>query len=154
MQDHMHYELWHELHQIELSHWYDVNLNEGKTVHQLYTENGRFVVGAQERHSREEIRAFYEMRRKRGLRTARHLVSNFLLLAGESEKHVRAAGIISLHAGDQPPLLPSKPPILIADLFSEFMLENDGAWRFCSHVLKPVFVGDDPFVRQAVSAKS
>lgn len=154
MHDHTDYELWHKLHRIELSHWHDVNLNDGKAVHELYTENGRFVVGKQERHGREEIRKFYETRRKRGVRTARHLISNFLLLPGKNERHVRAVGTVSLHAGDQPPLLPSKPAILIADLMSDFMLENDEVWRFSSHVLRPVFVGDDPFVRHAVSTAS
>jgi hypothetical protein len=154
MQDHNSHELWHKLHRIELGHWYDVNLNDGKTVHELYTENGRFIVGKQERRGREEIRKFYEARRRRGVRTARHFISNFLLLPGESERHMRAAGMICLHAGDQPPLLPSRPPILIADLVDDFVLEDDGVWRFSSHVLRPVFIGDDPFVRHAVSPES
>ena len=154
MQDHRDYALWHAIHRVELSHWYDVNLNDGKTVHELYTENGRFIVGQQERNSREEIRAFYEARRQRGVRTARHLVSNFLLLPIDKDRHARAAGTICLHAGDQPPILPAKSPILIADLASEFVLEDDGVWRFSWHVLRPIFVGDDPFVRHAVSSGS
>lgn len=153
MQHHS-YELWNALHHIELSHWYDVNLNDGKSVHEFYTKNGHFIVGKQERHSREEIRKFYEARRQRGVRTARHLVSNFLLLPDRKERHVRAAGIVCLHAGDQQPLLPSKAPILIADLSSEFVLEEDGVWRFSLHVLRPVFVGDDPFVQHAVSPQN
>jgi len=151
MQGHQSHELWHTLHQLELRHWYDVNLNGGQTVHELYAADGRFIVGRQERHNREEIRIFYEARRKRGVRTARHLVSNFLLLPGGDDRRASAVGLICLHAGDQPPLLPSKPPILIADLASEFVKEEDGIWRFSSHILRPVFVGDDPFVQHAVS---
>lgn len=148
------FELWYTLNDIELRHWYDVNLNDGRTAHELYTEDGLFAVGPQERRGRTAIRDFYEARAKRGVRTARHFVSNFRVLAGDRDGLARATGLISLYAGDQPPPLESKPPVLIADLINEYILSAEGSWRFVSHVLRPIFVGDDPFVRHALTPSS
>jgi hypothetical protein len=143
-------ELWHALHTLEVRHWYDVNLNAGLTVHELYVEDGLFAVGPRERRGRNTIREFYEARAKRGVRTARHLVTNFQVLPGDNDRHMRVTGIISLYAGDSLPLLDSKPAVLMADLINDCVCEDDGAWRYRSHVLRPIFIGDDAFVRHAV----
>jgi len=145
------FELWYLLHDLEVHHWYDVNLNAGKTVHELYVEDGLFAVGPQERRGRTAIREFYEARAKRGVRTARHVLTNFRVLPGLRDGEMRATGTVSLHAGDKAPPLDSKPAVLIADLVNEYVREGDGVWRYKSHLLRPVFVGDDPFVKHALA---
>jgi len=146
-------ELWYTLYDMEVRHWYDVNLNHGRTVHELYTEDGLFAVGPQERRGPNAVREFYEARAKRGVRTARHVLTNFRVLPVEGDaRHARATGLICLYAGDKPPLLDSKPPVLIADLVNEYEADDKGGWLYVSHVLKPIFVGDDPFVRHALNA--
>jgi hypothetical protein len=144
------FELWYNLHDTEVRHWYDVNLNDGKTVHELYTDDGLFAVGPQERRGRTAIREFYAARAKRGVRTARHVLTNFRILPGDRDRRARATGLICLYAGDKPPMLDSNPPVLIADLVNEYISDENGVWRYRSHILKPIFVGDDRFVRQAV----
>jgi ketosteroid isomerase-like protein len=143
------FELWHALQDMEVRHWYDVNLNDGKTVHEFYTEDALFAVGPQERRGLKAIREFYEARAKRGVRTARHVLTNFRIVPGET---IRATGMICLYAGDKAPPLDSKPPVLVADLANEYVSDGKGGWLYRSHILKPVFVGDDPFVRHAVGA--
>jgi hypothetical protein len=41
-------------------------------------------------------------------------------------------------------VLESKPAIMIADIVSDCVLEEDGAWRYTSHVLEPLFMGGEP----------
>jgi hypothetical protein len=145
------FELWHVLHEMEVRHWYDVNTNGGRTVHELYAEEGLFAVGPQERRGSQEIRDFYEARVKRGVRTARHVLTNFRILPGNTDDSMHANGIISLYAGDAMPPLPSKPAALMADLINEYVRAADGRWLYTLHRLIPVFVGDDPFVKHALT---
>jgi hypothetical protein len=133
-------------------HWYDVNLNAGKTVHELYAEHGLFAVGPQERRGRTAIREFYEARAKRGVRTARHVLTNFRVVPGSTARTMRATGMVCLYAGDQAPPLESKPAVLMADLVNEYVRADDGLWLYESHMLRPVFIGDDPFVRHALAS--
>jgi hypothetical protein len=147
-------ELWHLLHNLEVRHWYDVNLNGGQTVHELYAEDGILAVGASRHSSRTAIREFYIARAKRGVRTARHVVMIFQILPGENKTSATAAGIVSLYAGDQAPPLESLPAVLMADMTNTYVLESDGLWRYQSHILRPVFLGSDPFVNAAVTGKS
>jgi ketosteroid isomerase-like protein len=138
---------------MEVRHWHDVNLNGGRTVHELYAESSLLAVGPQERRGPREIREFYEARAKRGVRTARHVLTNFRIVPRGDDGLVRAAGTISLYAGDQAPPLPSTPAVLIADLINEYERAADGRWLYKLHRLSPVFVGDDPFVKHALSQK-
>lgn len=146
------FDLWYMLHDMEVRHWHDVNLNAGRTVHELYAEDGLFAVGPQERRGPGEIREFYRARAKRGVRTARHVLTNFRMLRGNSDGVVQATGTVSLYAGDAEPPLPSKPAVLMADLANEYVRADDGRWLYKVHRLSPVFVGDDPFVKHALAA--
>jgi ketosteroid isomerase-like protein len=146
------FELWYQLHDLEVRHWYDVNLNDGKTVHELYAEHGLFAVGPQERRGRTAIREFYEGRAKRGVRTARHVLTNFRVAPGGTAHTMRATGTISLYAGDLAPPLESRSAVLMADLVNEYVRADDGRWLYELHVLRPIFVGDDPFVRHALAS--
>ncbi len=143
-------QLWHQLQCLEIEHWYDVNVNGGTTAHELYAEEGILAVGKKIHRGRETIREFYEARAKRGVRTARHLLSNFRVIAGKTERDARATGVISLYAADSAPPLDSKPAVLMADLVNDYICDEHGTWRYVSHVLRPVFVGDDPFVRNSI----
>lgn len=118
----------------------------------LYAQDGVLAVGATRNQGRQAIRTFYEARARRGTRTARHLLTNFQVLEADDDRRARAAGIVSLYAGDALPPLESKPAVLIADLLNDYVREDDGIWRYRSHFLRPIFVGDDAFVRHAVTS--
>ena len=134
--------LWHALHQMEVRHWHDVNGNAGRTAHEFYTEQGVFAVGETRHEGREKIREFYAWRARRGERIARHLVSNFQVVAGADGRTASAMGVVSLYGADGVPVLPSRPATMIADLRSELELGADGIWRFRAHLLHPLFRGE------------
>jgi hypothetical protein len=66
--------LWHALHRLEVTYWYDVDFNEGRTAHEFFTPDGVKTVGHNRFEGREEIREFYEWRaRQSGTKAVRHL---------------------------------------------------------------------------------
>jgi hypothetical protein len=141
--------LWHALYSLETRYWYDVDYNAGRNAHEFYTSDGTFVVGENEFRGREQIRQFYAWRGQRGLATVRslcttrHLISNFWT-ESTSAREATAFAVISFHeAPGRAPVKESKPPILIADIVNLCALDEDGEWRFRSHVLRPVFMGAD-----------
>ena len=89
--------LWHDLHRLEVTYWYDVDFNEGRTAHEFFTPDGVKIVGHNRFEGREEIRAFYEWRARQsrakavrqlgivGVKAVRHLVTN-LFVASNSER--------------------------------------------------------------------
>jgi hypothetical protein len=149
--------LWHALYSLEARYWHDVDLNGGGNAHSFYTADGLFAVGDNEFRGREQIRQFYAWRAQRGLatvrslRTTRHLISN-LWVERASVGEAKAFGVISFYeASGRPPVKESPPPILVADLVNVCALDEDGAWRFKSHLLRPVFMGADVPLSLAVN---
>jgi hypothetical protein len=143
--------LWHALHRLEVSYWYDVDVNEGRTAHEFFTPDGVKIVGHNRMEGREQIRAFYTWRARQspteavrqlgisGVRAVRHLVTN-LYVASSSERSATAMGIVIFYGG--PSKYQSNPP-MVADLINEYVLNKDNVWRFKSHTLRPVFMSND-----------
>jgi len=143
------FELWHALYTLEVRYWYDVDFNDGRNAHLFYLTDCAFAVGENEFRGQDRIREFYAWRQARGtatvrsIRSTRHLVSN-LLVEASGPQEAKATGVISFYeAPGRAPVMESKPPILMADLESHCVLQDDQTWRFKSHVLRPVFMGDD-----------
>jgi len=143
------FELWHALYTLEVRYWYDVDFNDGRNAHLFYLADGVFSVGDNEFHGRDRIRDFYAWRQARGtttvrsLRSTRHLLSN-LQVEPFGAREAKLLGVISFYeAPGRAPVMESKPPILMTDLESECVRDDDEAWRFRTHLLRPVFMGDD-----------
>ncbi len=60
------------------------------------------------------IEAFYGWRQDRGARTSRHLISNFRAEFADAT-HASTYCVMQVFAADGKPILPSRPPILVAD---------------------------------------
>ena len=91
--------LWHALHRLEVTYWYDVDFNEGRTAHEFFTPDGVKVVGPNRFEGREQIREFYEWRaRQSGTQAVRHLITN-LYVASSSERCATVLGIVSFYGG-------------------------------------------------------
>jgi SnoaL-like domain len=145
--------LWHALHRLEVTYWYDVDFNEGRTAHEFFTADGVKTVGHNRFEGREEIRGFYEWRIRAGANTAthlgisgvkaeRHLVSNFYV-ASRRERSATVMGMVLFYGGvTYPSKRQSDPPTMVADLINECVLDKDDAWRFKSHTLHPVFMSN------------
>jgi len=141
--------LWHALHRLEVTYWYDVDVNEGRTAHEFFTPDGVKVVGHNRFEGREEIREFYEWRARQsgakavrqlgisGVKAVRHVITN-LYVASSSECYATVLGIVSFYGGATYPSKRQSPPMMVADLISKCVLSKDNAWRFKSHTL-PTF---------------
>jgi len=135
--------LWYRLYRLEARYWRDVDFNEGRNASDFYAADGLLAIGDNRFQGREKIREFYAWRCQRARTTTRHLVGN-LDVDALDEHHARVTGVVSFHQADgRPPVLQSKPAVLVADLINECVLGDDEVWRFKSHVLRPVFLGDD-----------
>src|SRR6202011_3634689 len=77
----------------------------------------------------------------RSLRTTRHLISN-LWVEATADREAKAFGVISFYDGSgRAPVHESNPPVMVADLLNICVRDDEGAWRFKSHRLRPVFMG-------------
>jgi SnoaL-like domain len=149
MNTHDEFILWHALHRLEATYWYDVDVNGGRTAHEFFVPDGVMVVGHNRFEGREKIKEFYEWRARQviggiaGNKTIRHLISN-LHVVSRNERCAAVLGIVSFYGGVvHPSRRESKPPMLVADLVNECVLNKDDVWQFKSHVLRPVFLGHD-----------
>jgi SnoaL-like domain len=132
-----------ELTALVVDYWFDVDFNWGRGAAAFYVDDGLFAIGGSRMQGRDAIRDFYAWREGRGERTARHVVTNFRLDAC-SDNDATLRCILLLYAADGAPVLPSLPPILIADAVAQCVRGDDGRFRFRSHVLSPVFMGGAP----------
>ena len=129
--------------ELEIEYWHDVDFNWGRNATDSYVEDGTFAIGDHKMQGCGAIAEFYRWREERGERTARHLVTNFRL--GNMDGHFASIQcILLLYAADGSPVLPSKAPIMVADIHNECIFCPDDRWRFQSHMLTPIFMGDEP----------
>jgi SnoaL-like protein len=143
--------LWHALHRLEVTYWYDVDVNDGRSAHEFFTPDGVKMVGHNRFEGRKEIRAFYEWRARQsateavrrlgisGVRAVRHLITN-LYVASSSERCATVLGMVIFYGGKSE--RQSNPP-MVADLMNECVLNKDNVWRFKSHTLRPVFMSNE-----------
>jgi hypothetical protein len=129
-----------ELTAFEVNYWHDVDRNWGRAAHTFYCDDGIFIIGDKTMRGPKAVADFYRWREDRGERTARHLVSNFRL-AGTSQNRGMIECVMCLYAADGAPILESKPAIMMADITSECVTDDDGQWRYVLHHLKPIFMG-------------
>jgi hypothetical protein len=152
-------QLWHALYQLEARYWHEVDCNGGHKAHEFYLPDGLMVVGHNRFEGREKIREFYGWRERQAttsissVKTTRHLINN-LFVEQADERHAKVFGIVSFYgAVARAPATQSKPPMLIADLINECVLDEDNTWRFKSHSLQPVFMSHEAPPSIAIDAK-
>jgi len=135
--------IWYALYRLEAKHWYDVDFNGGRSVHELYCADGLFAVGPNRFEGQHGIKTFYEWRRARRVASTRHIVTNVMVLA-QDERRATASGLITMyHAKGSAPVHDGNVPALVADFASDCILGPDDTWRYASHTLDPVFMGTD-----------
>jgi hypothetical protein len=127
-----------EIEALTIEFWYQVDLHFGRTAHEFFVRDGTFRVADRVYNGAEEIRQFYKWRETRGIRTARHIISN-LRVTVESETRASAISFMTLHVADGPPVLPAKAPVQVADISDVLVRESDGQWRYVSRSLDPIF---------------
>jgi hypothetical protein len=127
-----------EIEALTIDFWYQVDLHWGRTAHEFFVKDGTFRVGDRVYKGAQEIREFYKWRETRGVRTARHIISN-LHVTVESDTKASAISFMTLFVADGPPPLPAKAPTQVADITDVLVRESDGKWRYVSRFLDPIF---------------
>jgi SnoaL-like domain len=124
-----------------VDYWYQVDLHGGEGVSQMFIEEGIFHAGpGKPLVGRAAIQQFYSWRKDRGERTARHVVTNFRAQF-DDDTHATTYGVMQLLAADGRPVLPSAPPIMVADMIDRCVKCDDGRWRYAERNFVPLFMG-------------
>jgi hypothetical protein len=124
-----------------VDYWYEVDINGGAGVSQMYVEDGIFHAGpGKPLVGRAAIEQFYTWRQDRGARTSRHVITNFRAEFTD-DSHATTYCVMMLLAADGKPVLPSAPPIVTADLIDRCVKCEDGRWRYIERNFTPLFMG-------------
>jgi hypothetical protein len=142
-------DLWHALYRLEARYWHEVDCNGGSNAHEFYLPDGLMVVGHNRFEGRDKIREFYAWRQRQAttaissVKTTRHLINN-LFVESSDEGQAKVLGIVSFYgAAVRAPAPQCKPPMLVADLLNECVLDGNIGWQFKSHTLQPVFMSHE-----------
>lgn len=131
------------LNRLSIDYWHDVDHNAGRGAHAFFVEDGaRYQIHDQVFDGREAIRAFYSWRESRGERVARHCIVNGRSVL-QADGTATMQSVLLLYAADGRPILPSAPPIQIADLDDVCEL-RDGVWKYRSRRITTLFAGGVP----------
>jgi hypothetical protein len=116
-----------------------IDHRDGAGVEDLFTASGVYDMSNRLYRGRAEIKGFYDARKSRGRRAARHVFTN-LRLVPESADRAMGTVILILYAYDGDPPYPTDA-ILISDYNDVYVREADGFWRYESRTIVPVFGG-------------
>lgn len=120
---------------------YLIDSNQTSRVPELFLEDGSYAIrqGGKEMLSsgRSEIRAAYELRAARGLRTACHIFTN---LHVEFRSPTEAVGscILLLFAHDGHPPHPAMP-LMVARYEDHYICAQENIWRYKTRVASSLF---------------
>lgn len=114
-----------------------IDHRDGAGVEGLFAADGVYDMSNRVFRGRDEIKGFYDSRKARGRRAARHVFSNLHLTLDEPN---RAAGttILTLYACDGEPPYPTQA-VLIADYNDVYVRDDAWRWRYESRVIVPAF---------------
>jgi len=116
-----------------------IDHKNGQGVQHLFTASGIYDMTNSVYRGHAEIQGFYDARKSRGRRAARHVFTN-LRLVPESADRATGTVILTLYAYDGEPPYPTQA-ILISDYEDIYVRERDGIWRYQSRAIVPVFGG-------------
>jgi hypothetical protein len=129
------------LHMNMVDYWHEVDLKGGAGVSQMFVEDGVFYAGPGEPLvGRAAIEKFYSWRQDRGVRTSRHVITNFRAEFSDAT-HATTYCVMMLYAADGEPVLPSVPAIAICDLIDQCVKGADGRWLYVERKFIPLFMG-------------
>ncbi|WP_253272223.1 nuclear transport factor 2 family protein [Advenella kashmirensis] len=132
-----------EFEALAIDYWHEVDSNWGENAHEFYTEDATFTTSMKTRRGQMQIQEFYRSRRQRGARVSLHIVQNFRAEA-ISDNRARCNYIMSLYAADGEPVLPSRPPIMIAAVTEILVRQPDQSWRYSERTLTALFRDETP----------
>ena len=135
--------LRYELEALCIDFWHEVDINGGGRAAGYYVDDAVFESSVREYRGRAEIEAFYGRRSDRTARVSLHVVNNFRV-EQDDEERLRCQYILLLYAANGVPVLPSRPPIMLALVEETVLRQADGSWRYASRRVQPQFRDDTP----------
>lgn len=132
-----------ELEALAADYWHEVDILDGSAAPSYYTDDASFATSVREYRGRAAIEAFYSRRRDRGNRVSLHLMHNFRI-EPEHDDRVHCHYAMSLFAADGQPVLPSRPAIMLCTVDEVVLRQADGAWRYQSRRVYPLFRDGTP----------
>ena len=125
-----------------IDYWYEVDMNGGIGVSEMYLEDGIFNGGGKPLVGRAAIDQFYTWRQDRGARTSRHIITNFRAVF-DDERHATTYCVMQLFAADGEPVHPAAPAIITTDLIDRCVKCDDGLWRYAERTFVALFMGGE-----------
>jgi hypothetical protein len=123
-----------------IDYWWDVDCNGARTALEFYTSDCVYLMCGHRMEGHAAVKAYYDYREARGERLVRHVLTN--LRAQVRERDLASVrGVLCVYAADGVPVLPSAPPILVADTAGEFVRDTAGQWKLRTHEIVPLFRG-------------
>jgi ketosteroid isomerase-like protein len=123
-----------------VDYWWDVDANDASESAGFYTEDCVYLMCGHRMEGRAAVADYYGYRASRGARLVRHVLTN-LRARLQPDGEATVQGVLTVYAADGVPVLPSAPPILVADNSATFVRGADGAWRMRLHTIEALFRG-------------
>lgn len=126
-----------------VAYWRDVDRFNASQALGYYTQDCIYQMVDHRMDGHAAIQRYYAHRDARGPRLVRHVLSN-VYVEVRSANEAWLEGVLTVYAADGVPVLPSAPPIMVADAACDFVREGDGVWRMRLHRLSALFTGGVP----------
>lgn len=126
-----------------VAYWWDVDRDAATRATDFYTADCVYLMCGHRMDGPAAVRGYYDFRASRGERLVRHVLTNVQVQVHAAD-HASLDGILTVYAADGVPVLPSAPPIMVADTGADFVRGADGAWRMRRHVITALFTGGVP----------
>ncbi len=124
-----------------------IDHRDGAGVESLFTHDGIYDMSNRVFRGRHQIKGFYDARKSRGRRAARHVFSN-LHLTMEQPDRATGTTILTLYASDGEPPYPAQAT-LIADYDDVYVRDETRRWHYESRVIVPAFGAVPVLTKQA-----
>jgi hypothetical protein len=126
-----------------IDYWWDVDCNGAREAASFYTQDCLYQMCEHRMDGPAAVQGYYAFRTARGERLVRHVLTNLRTRSG-SGGEATVQGILTVYAADGSPVLPSAPPILLADNQATFVRDAGGTWRMRLHRIDALFRGGVP----------
>jgi hypothetical protein len=144
-----------ELQQLVTEWCRELDDNHGLAATRFFTEDCVVEAGPVSYVGHEAMRAFYRdvaafarPTPERGARTTRHTFTSLgVAFSGPGRATVTFLSFTFSGYGE-PPVLGATAPNTISDVSCGCRRDEQGEWRIAEFHARPVFVGDDPYLRQ------
>ncbi len=123
-----------------IEYWRDVDRFDARDAADFYTPDCVYQMLDHRMEGPDAVRRYYDYRASRGPRLVRHILTNLHVEVRDPLTSWLEA-VLTVHAADGEPVLPSAPPIMVADAECEFVREDDGRWRMRYHRITALFTG-------------